>query len=164
MKSFITTVVTSAIVAVITVVLVGGNQSAPLGGRTNYDTVQASGLVIGTTTASSNFSFLKAGACVLGILGPSSIDASHAATTTKVYDCAVSGVNASDTVIASISTSTVSGSGGWVVAFTKASSTPGFIEVGVANLTGAAAVPSAQSVGSSTFYSIFRTQTSDQGL
>lgn len=165
-KNIITSAVTALVVALIVVGLVGGNQSVPsanIKGVTNYDTVQASGLIVGTSTA-SNFSFVKGGACTLGTLGPASIDASHTASTTKVYDCAFSGVGANDVVLASISTSTVSGAMGWSVAFAKPSTTPNFVEVGIFNGTNASVVPSTQSVGSSTNVFLFRTQSTNQGL
>lgn len=112
---------------------------------------------LGTSgTFLSQLTFGSTTACVLGSLGPTAITASHPATTTKVYDCAVSGVLAGDVVFGSISTSTVSGAAGWSVVSAKASSTSGYIELGIYNGTGAAGVPANQGVGSSTNVLILR--------
>lgn len=123
--------------------------------------------VTGTTTFSAGTSFGSAGMpvqklifgtttlCTLGTMGPSSINASHAATTTKVYDCFVSGARSGDAVFASLSTSTAF-FGGWSVVSAKASSTNDYVEIGIYNGTGAAAIPSTQSVGSSTNVLIVR--------
>lgn len=117
-------------------------------------TVTAGNLTVGTS--GTNFSFIGAGSCTLGTLGPTSINTSQPATTTRVYDCPFTGVQAGDVITASIATSTVMGSQGWSVPFSKASTTSGYIEVGVANNTGTANVPSASAVGSSTVVRVFR--------
>lgn len=138
-----------------------------LGGTTNYDSLELSETltVTGATTLSASLkvgtsgttmSQILSGTCTLGTLGPASIDASHAASTTKVYDCPVTGVVSGDNVIASFSTSTATIVNGWSIQGAKASSTAGYIEVLISNLTGTARVPSATGVGSSTSYIIIR--------
>lgn len=117
-------------------------------------TVTAANEAIGTS--GTNLSFIGVGSCTLGLLGPSSIDALHAATTTKVYDCPFTGIQSGDIVIASIATSTVDGAAGWTVQSAKASTTNGYAEIGIYNATGASFVPSTRSVGSSTKVTIFR--------
>lgn len=108
------------------------------------------------TDGSPLTAFLK-GTCTLGTLGAASIDASHAASTTKSYDCPVTGARSGDTVIAQIATSSSNTlTNGWVVVGARASSTNDYISVTISNLTGAAAVPSATRVGSSTSYIILR--------
>ncbi len=157
----------------------GGRASAPVTFFGSSSTSLPNGLDVGggtyasdpvfTVTGTSTFSagitigssgsalqqFIS-GSCTLGTQGPSSIDASHAASTTKVYDCPITGVRPGDTIFASLATSTVAGNAGWAVAFAKASSTAGYAEIGITNWTGAAVVPSTQSVGSSTKVIIVR--------
>lgn len=78
------------------------------------------------------------------------MDASHPATTTKNYSCAVTGVASGDVVMVQLSTTTPSLYGGWAIQGATASSTAGQIEVAILNLTGGAVVPSTLRVGSST--------------
>ncbi|HEY4503917.1 MAG TPA: hypothetical protein VJJ28_02320 [Candidatus Paceibacterota bacterium] len=86
---------------------------------------------------------------------------SHAASTTKSYDCAVTGVVSGDVVIAQFATSTPNSAGSlftqavWSIVGAKASSTSGYISLLIWN-NGPAAVPSAVGVGSSTNYIIIR--------
>jgi hypothetical protein len=161
-----------AIVVVIGGWLLFGGSNLPLGGTVhNFPELFTGGLKIGTSnqtvfsstgaltvgTSGTSLTQVLKGTCVLGTLGAASIDASHAATTTKSYDCPVTGVTPGDLVIASLATSTNMGAqGGWVVEGAKASSTAGYIDVVIANFTGGAAVPSATGVGSSTSYIIMR--------
>lgn len=90
------------------------------------------------------------------------MDVSQAATSTKSYDLAITGIVAADKVIAMLSTTTPAGSAqtniGWGIRSCHASTTPNFATCDVMNLTGAAAVPSASAVGSSTTYIVFGTQ------
>lgn len=75
----------------------------------------------------------------------------QAASTTIAYDCALNGIRTNDTIMAQLATSTVGSSIlGWKVGSARASSTPNFVTVYVENNTGASAVPSATSVGTST--------------
>lgn len=156
---------TGLIVLVAILVMVGGTSTIGRG-RTNYDTVQVSGLVVGTTTSATNISTIQTGAC--NLIGT---DASQAASTTAAYDCAVTGVLPTDNVLIMIGTSTLSRLGAsagvgasmnWVYSAAKASTTAGYITVLLTN-NGTAAVPSAFGVGSSSPYIVTRTQTSDRG-
>lgn len=83
-------------------------------------------------------------------------DVSQTGTSTKAYDCAVTGVVSGDIVHAQLATSTpFSASRNWAITAAQASSTSGFITVLLTNL-GQTAVPSASAVGSSTSYIILR--------
>lgn len=85
----------------------------------------------------------------------------QAASTTKSYDCAVTGVVSGDVVFAQFATSTpgIAGSqftqNSWSIVGAKASSTSGYISLLIKN-DGPAGVPSASGVGSSTNYLIIR--------
>lgn len=94
--------------------------------------------------------------CVLGTKGPGNINSSQAASTTVVYDCPITGVIAGDAVMAEFASSTVMGMNGWEITMAKASSTSGFIELGLYNGTGANAIPSVSGAGSSTSVLIIR--------
>lgn len=88
---------------------------------------------------------LKATTC--NLLG---MDASHNATSTKPYQCNVTGVASDDVVLAQLSTTTANTLyGGWVITSAVAT-TSSAVQITILNLTGAAAVPSATAVGSST--------------
>lgn len=83
-------------------------------------------------------------------------DASVAATSTKNFDCAFSGVKAGDTVMAHLSASSTLASQ-YVIKGYVASSTDGYITFSILNLTGAAAIPAATNgFGSSTQIVILR--------
>jgi len=140
--------------------LVGGNQSGNvLGGRTNYDTVQVSGLVVGSSASATNLSLVKTGTCSL--IAVSSIAAT---STGYAYCTGLTGVQSGDIVDITLTASTSLASQ-YVVKGVSASSTAGAIDVSLLNLTGAAATPAATNgFGSSTEYKVYRTQTSDQGL
>ncbi len=85
----------------------------------------------------------------------------HAASTTKAYDCAVTGVVSGDTVFAQFATTTSQSAGSlftqavWSIVGAKASTTSGYITLLVWN-NGPSAVPSTLGVGSSTNYLIIR--------
>lgn len=124
------------------------------------------GISIGTTAATSGsltvgntgtaMAKIISTTCNLGTLGASSIDSSHAASTTKSYDCAVTGAVSGDRVIAQLASSTpVGNQGGWMIEASKASTTAGYVSVLLRN-NGLAAVPSVTSVGSSTVILIVR--------
>jgi len=82
-------------------------------------------------------------------------DTSQTASTTKAYDCAVTGVTSSDKVLAMLASSTpVGGSVGWSISAAKASTTAGYVTVLLYN-NGVAAIPSVTSVGSSTVVMAF---------
>lgn len=125
-----------------------------LSGRTNYDTVAASGLVVGS---GSNLSLVLAGTCSLVS------DSSIAATSTGTGTCATTGSKAGDVVVVSLATTTTKMAAQYAVVGTVAGTDS--TTVRLLNLTGAAAVPSAtDGMGSSTQYWVFRTQSADQGL
>lgn len=152
LKNIITAGVTALVVALVVVVLVGGNQSVHLGGVTNYDTLSITGLTLGTqstTTAASPVQTKMYGtSCTL--IGT---DISHTASTTKPYDCAITGVTSSDKVMAIYASTTPIGAGntlGWTVMGAKASTTAGYVTILLGNFTGASAAPSVTSVGSTT--------------
>ena len=77
----------------------------------------------------------------------------QAASTTKAYDCAVTGVASGDVVLAQFGSSTpittTAGSNYWAIISAKASSTAGYVSLLIYN-NGPSAVPSALGVGSST--------------
>lgn len=119
------------------------------------------GISVGTNTAptarglkvgdnGSEFTELKATTC--NLIGT---DGSQTASTTSAYSCAVTGVASGDVVMAILSSSTpafpqTGVNPGWMIIGAKASTTAGFVEVLLTNFTGAAAIPSVTSVGSST--------------
>lgn len=81
------------------------------------------------------------------------------ATTSKPFDCAVTGVVSTAVVIAQIATTTASPYttfGGWSIEGADASSTAGFITVVLRNGTGAVSNPSQFSFASTTAYQIFQ--------
>jgi len=84
---------------------------------------------------------------------------SQTASTSKAYDCAVTGAKSGDLVFAKLASSTpaVVGVPGWTIGATLASTTAGYITVQLVNQTGAAAIPAVTSVGSSTQVLIIRT-------
>lgn len=136
--------------------LVGG-KSTVFGGTSNYDTLSASGLVIGS--GCNQFGATCAGTTIAQILkGTGSLImptyTSLAASTTLAADIAVSGVQSGDEVIAQFATSTATGAG-WEVVGASASSTSGFITLRVINNTGTAATIPA-SIASTTQYLIIR--------
>lgn len=144
--------------------LIGGNQSAPqeirLGGVTNYDTLQVQTLKIGTSTNVSNLSYGQVTTCGLLLSGTA-----QTASTTKAYDCAITGVQPGDTILYSTPTTTAPTTdlSLWLFTGVRASTTAGFVTFAVQNRTGADAVISA-AAASSTNVVIFRTQSSNAGL
>lgn len=109
------------------------------------------GVQIGTTaTNRSLVSGLQFGSCGLIVNG------SISATSTKNYDCAVTGVVSTDKVYALTLASSTPAGGGVFVVGANASSTAGFITVTVTNLTGASYNPATTGFGSSTPYLVLR--------
>lgn len=141
---------------------VGGNsqpvqtiEKQAFGGVTNFDTLAGNGFKVGSGCNDSNATC--AGTTFTGFVGSTcnliGTDASQAATSTVAYDCAVTNLTSSFSVIAQLATTTsvVAGkTAGWLISASGASTTAGFATVLVTNLTGAAAVPSVTAVGSST--------------
>ena len=155
LKTVVISVATAAVVAALGFWLVGSNQSADTElGLTRFPhgiraAITATTLTVGTSGTS--MSQVLSGNCTL--IGT---DASVTASTTKAFDCAVSNVVSTDRVMVQLATSTVANYGGWAITGSKASTTAGFITVILQNLTGANAVPSVVSLGSSTPYLIIR--------
>lgn len=113
-----------------------------LGGATNYDTISASVLQIGSgcnssfgTCTGTSVSQIVKGTC--NLIGAPTITA----TSSAAMDCAVSGVVAGDTVFFTQPTTTPSTFEGWRVTSANASSTSGFITFILYNATGANAIP-----------------------
>lgn len=101
-------------------------------------------------TSGSALSVVAKGTCTI------LANASVAATSTKNFDCAFSGVRAGDTVMAHLSASSTLASQ-YVLKGYVASSTNDYITFSILNLTGAAAVPAATNgFGSSTEIIILR--------
>lgn len=133
--------------------LVGGQSGLSLGGVTNYDEVDATAIKIGT---SGN----RVGQVLSSTCSLIGADVSQGATTTKAYDCAITGIVSGDTTLAQFASSTPFtngtlgsiGSLGWVITSSKASTTAGFMTVLVANLTGQSAILSATNIASTTSY------------
>lgn len=85
------------------------------------------------------------------------MDAAQSASSTKAYDCAVTGVVAGDVVVAQLNRATAfSPFLGWSIVASKASTTSGYITVIVENRAGDSIIPSVTGVGSSTQYIILR--------
>lgn len=129
-----------------------------LRGMTNYDgltiiPVESTDAFKVGSNGSSNVE-LKAGTCTLTNYSTSGqgIDASHAASTTKVYQCPVTGVTSGDITFTQLGTSTAMTANGWQIVGSTASSTDGYINVLISNETGSAKVPSSVGVGSTTNY------------
>lgn len=140
-----------AVLALLVGLGAGVQSNDSTGGITNLDGLtitpaeSGDGLKVGSN--GSTLAEMKVVSCdLIGSNG------SHAASTTKPYDCAITGITSSDVAFAQLATSTAIGSGslGWAIVASKASTTAGYVTVLLANFTGAAAVPSATSVGSST--------------
>lgn len=177
-KTLFIGLVVVAVIAIIAEFTPAGRQVAGrLGGVTNYDTLQASGLIVGTnTTNSSNVSFMKTGTCTLyqyvnTIAATSSIttdcvDPTTSGAGTGGGHVALSGIQKGDTVFATLSTSTsalVATAGGLVLTGASASTTSGYITVTLTNLKGTTfTFPSGAS--STVSYLVLRTQTTNQGL
>lgn len=121
------------------------------GGLSDRD-IQAISIKVGQSGAVSGtkYSYIKSGTCFL------LADSSHAATTTKNFDCAVTGARSGDLVRMSLAASTTLASQ-YIIKSAQASTTANFLTVQLLNLTGTSAVPSATNgFGSSTSYMLFR--------
>lgn len=139
--------------------LVGGNQSALVGGVTNYDSMGLSALKVGTG-CNSSFGYAGcAGTEVTKLLNGTcnasqSTAASHAATTSKEFICAVADVTAGDRVFVSLpagagdySSGSESLAGGFILNAAYAT-TSGYIGFSIYNGTGAATSSYAQATTS----------------
>lgn len=136
-----------AVLVVLLVTLGVHTYTAGVGGTTNLDTLELSdGLKVGSS--GSTITKIIDGTCALIFSGQ------VIASSTRVYDCAVTGAVSGDNVIAWFGTSTVNGMG-WSIVGSNASSTSGFITLRVSNLSGVTAFPPS-SIASSTYYLIIR--------
>lgn len=159
MNKIITWVI--GVVAILALVIsignaVGGNQSVSLGGTTNYDTISATALQIGSGCADS-FSTCTGTAVTQILKGTCSLvsDTSIAATSTGTGTCAISGLVAGDKVFVSLATTTTKMAAQWAVIGTVAGTDSATVRL--LNQTGTAAVPSATNgFGSSTQYWVVR--------
>lgn len=144
--------------------LVGNHPAAPNSielGAATPGTRFPHGITVGIATNSpTNIADIKAGTCT-SLVGT---DIVQTASTSKGYDCAVSGVVSGDLVFPVISTSTplTYTFGTFQLVAAKASTTAGYITLVYANLTGANAIPSAvgpqMGFASSTNYIVVKTQ------
>lgn len=122
--------------------------TATLANASTTNTSVSTGFKVGAN--GSDFAEMKMVSC--SMLG---MDVSHAATSTKPYDCAITGIAANDLVIAQFSTTSPNGGQTnifWDIRSCHASSTGGFATCDIWNGTGADAFPSATAVGSSTTF------------
>lgn len=123
-------------------------------GETNYNTIGGTGIKVGsncgdsfTSTAANGCketTHLIATTCSLILTG-----VPQAATTTKAYDCAITGITSSDTVtLAQLSTTTINGANQlFNIAGSKASTTAGFLTVILENESGGSLDPNALGIG-----------------
>lgn len=128
-----------------------------LGGVTNYDTISASGLQVGSncnngfaTCSSTTFANLIGSRTTCVVKADGSITAT---TSGYAYCTGVTGVTSSDNVLAQFATSTanwVLGSDAFNIVSAKASTTAGAIDFLIANWTGKNAAPSAVGQAAST--------------
>lgn len=104
----------------------------------------------------TNFSKVLAGTCTL-IMGAQTITAS----TTKPFDCAITGVVSGDIVVNAMwATTTIPSfaSNGYAIVGGYSSTTSGYITLLVSNLTGATGSPSLNALASTTAYTVVGTQ------
>lgn len=151
--------VVALIIAIIGVFTPAGKiVSNAFGGVTNYDEIDVTALKVGGTNGSRVGPIISS-TCSL-IYSNSSITAS----TTRPFDCAVTGVVVGDLVFVQTATTTAAlGGQGWSIIGASASSTSGFITVLVGNNTGATAnLP--REIASSTPYLILHPVSTVPGL
>lgn len=131
------------------------------GGVTNYDEVDATALKIGGANGS------RVGPVIAGI-GAIVGNVPMAATSTKSFDIAVTGVVSGDTVFAqpattSVATSTGTGQASFAIQGASASTTSGFITITVVN-NGTSTTAVSNYLASSTSYLVLHPVTSIPGL
>lgn len=133
--------------------LVGGNQSVNVGGMSNLDGLtivpveSTDGFKLGTNGSTKTKDIIGSGVLIYS-------NNTVIASTTRVFDIAVTGVVAGDNVSVQLGTTSAPGLG-WVLAGASASSTNGFITVQIGNQTGATTSVPPQ-ISSSTFYKVDR--------
>jgi hypothetical protein len=132
-----------------------------LSGTTNYDTISATGLQIGTGCADgfgsckgTTITQILKGTCTL--LGTA---VAQSASTTVPYDCAVTNAVSGDTVLMQFATSTRGSETQtqWVIIGAKASTTAGYVTAEIRNLgADTATLGATGQLASTTSYLIFR--------
>jgi hypothetical protein len=160
-KKFITLGVLASLIALVLsiIALVGGNsQPAPttrvVGGSTDELWQAKGGIKVGTTGTQiskqifTSPNFGETNRCDWIIAGTAAI--TFAATTTRDFDCAVTGVTPGDSIVVSLPTTTPTVFGGVQVVGVNASSTAGFVTFRVYNGTGTSVTLGQSTVGSST--------------
>lgn len=149
-------------VVVVIVIAIGAYKvfSVPsYGGVTNYDEVDATAIKIGGSNGT------RIGPIIAGTSAFVGMNASQAASSTVTYDFPVTGVVSGDYVQVTLATTSQNSSVlNWSIRGCVASSTSGFVTCGITNFSGAAAVPSATQVGSSTNYLVIHPVSSVPGL
>lgn len=133
------------------------SSTANFGGVTNYDEVDATAIKIGGTNGT------RVGPIISKTCSLAANTFTIAATSTALFDCAVTGVVSGDNVFVQSATTTGAFGAGWLVAGAIASSTSGFVSVSIYNGTGASAVVPA-GIASSTRVLVFHTRSSIPGL
>jgi hypothetical protein len=159
-KSLTVGLIAVAIIAIIALFTPVGSLVQKAGGVTNYDELDATAIKAGGANG-TRLGPIISGNCAL-IVNAQTVTAS----TTKAFDCAVTGVVSGDPVWAQFATTTPGTvpSNGWAIVGAAASSTNGFITVLVSNLTGATASPNVLGISSSTNYFVAHTVASVPGL
>lgn len=136
---------------------VGQSVVSKLGGVTNYDEVDATAIKIGGTNG-TRIGPIISGTCT-GIIANTSITAS----TTKAFDCAVTGVVSGDYVFWQPASTTPAGNNlGFVVTGASASTTSGYVTLLIANFGPTGAVP--YGIASSSNFLILHPVSSVPGL
>jgi hypothetical protein len=122
------------------------------GGYNSEKSIKTTGDLTVGSNGSTNAE-MKAATCDL--VGPGGADVSVAATSSAMIECAVTGIASGDVVFAQLATTTKATglnqpAANWWLTSAKASTTAGFVTLWLYNGTGAATVPSAVNIGSST--------------
>lgn len=113
-------------------------QIKSFGGVTNYDEVDATAIKVGGTNGSRVGPVIATTCSLIGL------DIVQAASTTKPYDCAVTGVVSGDTILFTEATTSATytvANAPFRIVGAKASTTSGFVTFGVENYFGAAQAP-----------------------
>lgn len=153
--------VVALIIAIIALFTPVGKQVVQgFGGVTNYDEVDTTALKVGGSNGT------RVGPIITGqgalIYSDGSAGSTVASSSTKFFDIAVTGEVVGDYVFVQSATSTVT-IGGWSIIGATASTSNGFITVGVYNGSNATGnIP--RSIASSTTYLVFHPVTSVPGL
>lgn len=156
--------VVAFLLAVVCLVLLGvsnsgqaGQTAGGIGGKTSTEGtyIAQNGFGVGTEQSFTQI-FSSSGKLQTGSTCALIVNTTIAATSTKNYDCAVTGVTPNDIVLAGTIASSTPAQGSVFVVGASASSTAGFITFTVVNLTGAVYNPATTGFGSSTPYLIIK--------